>query len=316
MRIVFMGTPEFSVPSLEALCAAGHDVALVVTRPDARRGRGLRSTAPPVKKAALRLALEVYQPESMKRAEALDRVRDVGPGLVAVVAFGEVLRPEVLAVPEHGCLNVHASLLPKYRGAAPINWATIRGERETGVTVQRMSPELDAGPILAQESVAIGGNQTAGELHDRLCVLGAGVLADVVGRLDSGLPVAERPQDSALATAAPKLSKWDGRVDWAAAAEHIRNLVRGLTPWPGAVGRLVGEGGAQEVILLQVKVVPAGDPACAPGTVLRADGREGIIVRAGRDTVEVVKLKPASGRAMSAADFVRGHKVRPGDRFE
>jgi len=316
MRILFMGTPAFAVPSLESIVREGHNVVLVVTRPDAPRGRGRRASAPPVKTAALRLGLELFQPASVNEGASVERLRAARPDIGVVVAYGELLSPRTLSVPPRGFLNVHASLLPKYRGAAPIHWAIIRGESESGISVQRLVPELDAGPILAQRPVSIGPDETAGELHDRLAELAAGVLAEVLGRLDRGEPVPERPQPADGVTYAPKLTPRHRRVAWDRPAPCIRNLVRGLSPRPGAVSRFVGRDRAEDVLLLAVEASPAAREAHRPGTVLRAEDREGIVVQAGSGSVIIRVLKPASGRTMSAGDFLRGRRVRPGDRFE
>jgi len=315
MRILFLGTPDFSVPALDALHEAGHSVVLVVTRRDSRRGRGRRLAAPPVKEAALRAGLEVFQPRSVNEPEAVDRLRRAAPELGVVVAYGEILRQAALSVAPRGFLNVHASLLPKYRGAAPINWAVIRGEKQTGVTVQRMVPQLDAGPILAQRPIPIAEHDTAGDVHDRLCGLGADLLLEVVNRLERGDEPPERRQDPACASYAPKLTRQDARVDWSRPAEQIRDLVRGLTPWPGASTRFVGADRAEDVVLLRVESVPNDPSSAPPGTVLRADDREGIAVQAGRGAVMIRALRPASGRAMTGADFIHGRRVKGGDRF-
>ena len=315
MRIAFFGTPEFSVPTLEALDGAGHAVVLVVTRPDARRGRGRKLAPPAVKAAALRAGLSVFQPHRANQLAAVERLRSAAPELGVVVAYGGLLSGEVLSVPTHGFLNVHASLLPKYRGAAPINWAVMCGEKESGVTIIRMVPELDAGPILAQRSVPIGDDETAGELHDRLCGLGSELLLDVVSRISSGERPPERRQDASAASYAPRLTKKDARTDWNRPAGQIRNRVRGLTPWPGAVCRFLARGGAQDVILLRVAEGVEVRAARDVGEILRADEHEGIVVQAGQGEVIIQMLKPASGRAMTAADFIHGRRVRAGDRF-
>ena len=315
MRIVFLGTPDFSVPPLEALHGSGHDIVLVVSRPDMRRGRGRRPAPTPVKAAALRMGLPVYQPPTVNEPGAVERLCGVRPEIGVVVAYGEVLKREVLSVPREGFLNLHASLLPKYRGAAPINWAIMRGEKETGVTVQRMTRELDAGAILAQQSVVIGKDDTAGDLHDSLCERGAELMLDVVQRLSRGEALQERTQEPAEVSYAPKLTKKDGRIEWHQTAAQLRNRVRGLTPWPGAFCCFVGQDRTEDVIVLHVALGPEGEGTVAPGTVLSADDREGIVVQTGQGTVIIEKLKPASGRAMTAADFVHGHAVGPGDRF-
>jgi methionyl-tRNA formyltransferase len=318
MRLAFLGTPDFAVPSLDALCRAGHEVALVVTQPDARKGRGLHTTPPAVKAAALRLGLSVYQPAGINTSKAVERLTQAAPELGIVVAYGQILRPAVLDVPMHGYLNLHASLLPAYRGAAPVNWAVIRGEKTTGVTVQRVVLQMDAGPVLAHGTAQIGPEETAGELHERLSRIGAELLAGVVGRLAVGNPPPELEQDHARATFAPKLAKDDGLIDWSLPARSVHNLVRGLTPWPGAAACLVTGVRREEIIVLRARVetAPAGAFEDAlPGTVVAADDGRGIVVKAGRGLVAVLELKPAAGRAMSASDFLHGRSVRPGDRF-
>jgi len=311
-----MGTPEFAVPVLEAVHGGGHDVALVVTRPDARRGRGRRTAAPPVKRAALKLGFEVFQPGSINSTDGVARCRDCGADIGLVVAYGEILSREVLNSLPEGFLNLHASLLPKYRGAAPINWAIIRGETESGVTVQRMLPQLDAGPILAQKPVRIGPDETAGELHDRLSVLGAALVAEVLGVMDRGEPFEERAQDPALVTFAPKLTKPDGQVDWRRPAGEVRDLVRGLTPWPGAACTLHSEGRQDKVLLLHVEADPGAAQQADPGSVLAVGEQEGIVVQARPGAVIIRKVKPSSGRAMDVADYIHGRKVQAGDRLD
>ena len=316
MRVLFLGTPEFSVPPLRAIREAGHEVALVVTRPDAAQGRGRQPAEPAVKSAARSMGLTVYQPRSVNRTEAAERLRAASADVGVVVAYGQILKPRVLLTARGGFLNLHASLLPKYRGAAPINWANIHGERETGVTVQRVTPDLDAGPVLAQRRVAVGADETAGELHDRLCEAGSALLVEVLGVMARGENVPALAQDASAVSWAPKLTKEDGRLDWRLGADEIRNRVRGLTPWPGATCCFVGGKRAVDVTLLRAAVGPAAGPDAPPGAVVGIGPREEIIVRAGRGSVIIEKLKPASGRAMDAADFVHGHRVRPGDRFE
>jgi len=316
MRILFLGTPEFAVPSLRAIREAGLDVGLVVTRPDARSGRGRRQAPPPVKKAASAMGLPVYQPASVNSERAAGRLRAVGAHLGVVVAYGEILARRTLSVTAGGFINLHASLLPKYRGAAPINWALICGERRTGVTVQRMSPELDAGPILAQRVVAIGEDDSAGVLHDRLAQVGAQALVEVLLTLAGGEPVPETPQRGEDASYAPKLGRADSRVDWEQSAQQIANRVRGLTPWPGATTCFVGANRAENVTLLRVMAKPQARRLASPGTVTAVSDEEGISVQSGNGTVIIRELKPASGRAMAAADYAHGRHVRVGDRFE
>lgn len=315
MRLLFFGSPDFSVPTLRILHRDGHDIALVVTRPDRPRGRGREPAATAVKKAAAELGLEVYQPETVNSEAAVERLRRAEADLGVVIAYGEILSRNVLATTERGFINVHASLLPDYRGAAPINWAVMRGEETTGVSVIRMSPELDAGPILATRQVGIGPEETAGQLHDRLAEVGAEAAADVVNRLEEGAPIQGRPQPEEGGFFARKLTKEDGLVEWSRKAEDIRNRVRGLNPWPGAYSYLESDDGQVRVELLRVETAEPDGDGEPPGTVLRADDEAGIVVQAGEGAVRLAELKPAGGRAMSDVDFLHGHSVQPGDRF-
>lgn len=315
MKLVFAGTPDFAVPSLRALHDAGHDVSLVVTQPDRPRGRGQKLAPPPVKKTARELGCAVAQPERAREEEFKQRLRALAPEIGVLVAYGELLDEDLLNIPEHGFINLHASLLPRYRGAAPIHHPILNGDETTGVSVVRMVQELDAGPILAQQEVEIGPDDTVGDLHDRLAEEGAKALADVLDRLDRGEPVAEHPQDNSQATYAPKLSRDDGRIDWSQPAQDIKNRVRGLTPWPGAYCQFVGRSADLRVILLQVQAEDSAEIHAEPGSVLSVTGDGEIIVQAGQGAVRLVKVKPAGSRAMRAADFVHGRNIEPGDRF-
>ena len=318
MRLLFLGTPAFAVPALRALHAAGHEIALVVTRPDRPRGRSASPEPPEVKAAALELSLPVYQPDGANRPETVSRLRPLKAQLGIVVAYGEVLSPELLAVTGRGFLNLHASLLPGYRGAAPINWALIRGERVTGVSIIRMTPRLDAGPILAERRVDVGPAMTAGELSEKLAQVGAQAMVEVVGRLEAGEEAAGRPQPPRGGFFARKLTKEDGRLDWTLSAGAIADRVRGLTPWPGAYCDFVGGERTVRILVLQAACALPGEgsPTAAPGVVLRADPVHGILVNAGEGAVLVRRLKPAGGREMYAAAFINGYRASPGDRFE
>jgi methionyl-tRNA formyltransferase len=233
VRVVFMGTPAFAVPTLEKLVAAGYEVPLVVTQPDRAKGRGGALAAPPVKEAALRLGLEVYQPERVRRPEAQARLAEIKPDCMVVVGYGQIIPQPVIDIPPHGIINVHASLLPKYRGAAPIQWAIAHGETRTGVTTMRIDAGLDTGDMLRKAETDIGPDETAVELSARLAEMGANLLVATLSGLESGsiMPV---KQDSSQATLAPILKKEDGRIDWTRPAAEIHNRVRGLLPWPGA----------------------------------------------------------------------------------
>jgi methionyl-tRNA formyltransferase len=316
MRLLFFGTPDFAVPSLRAIHGAGHEIALVVTRPDARRGRGRKVSHPPVKRAAQNLELVVYQPSDVNAPVSVARLEQEQAQIGVVVAYGQILNSPVLSAPERGLLNVHASLLPKYRGAAPIHWAIIRGEEETGVTVQQMVEELDAGPVIKERKTPIGREETAGQLHDRLAAMGAGLIVEVLERLEKGVEPEAAAQNPDQASYAPKLSKSDGWIDWQLAAGQIHNLVRGLTPWPGARTRFHHGEESKTVQLIRVEPRSDVDSDKEPGVVVELTAEEEIVVQAGQGAVVIQQLKPASGRAMGAADFVHGHRLEPGDRFQ
>jgi len=324
MRVIFIGTPDFATLPLQAIREAGHTIPLVVSRPDARRGRGRKAAEPPVKAYAREVGIDVFQPENINAPESVQRLREAEADLGVVVAYGALLSGEVLTTTTaRGYLNVHASLLPKYRGAAPVNWAIMRGERETGVTIQRMTVALDAGPILAQKRLSIGEEETAGELHVRLCAEGASLLVSVLERMAAGERIPEHSQGGEPRSYAPKLSKRDGRLDWSLSAREICDRVRGLTPWPGACAHFAGASRSEDVTLLKLMPAPAatGEGAAAAGehvpagTVLGVDRQEGIAVQTGAGAVIIRELKPACGKAMSGADFAHGRHVEQGDQF-
>ncbi|MGO8703013.1 MAG: methionyl-tRNA formyltransferase [Candidatus Brocadiia bacterium] len=310
MKICFAGTPDFAVPMLEALLRSRHAVGLVVTQPDKPRGRGRVPWAPPVKQLAESRGVPVIQPESINRPEAVASLRAAAPDAIVVTAYGKRLGRRVLALPRLGCFNAHASLLPKYRGAAPIERAILCGESETGVTLQRMAPELDAGAILAQRALKIGDEETAGELSARLAALAAGMIAPLLDAVESGAAV-EQPQDAARATEAPSLRKNDGLVPWRLDARGVCNFIRGMTPWPGAF--TFHASGERRARLILLAARPADDPAAAatPGQVLRADDQ--LIVGTGRGCVTVLRVQPEGRKPMDAAAYLRGHALAPGD---
>jgi len=319
MRIVFWGTPEFALPSLSALARAGHTIAAAVTRPDRPAGRGRRSRPSPVKRLATEMAIPVLQPETTREPCFVAALRSLEPDLSVVVAYGGLLPENVLTVPRLGSVNLHASLLPELRGAAPINWAIIRGDRRTGVTAMRMVRELDAGPVLRQVETEITPETTAGELSRRLSRLGSELLVECAALMAEGtLP--EREQEHAFATFAPKLDRSSARLDWSCGAEEVARWVRGCDPWPGAWSELDG----RPVQLFAPSVVddtsaPTAQSAApgnaAPGTVARADPRSGLIVVAGCGALRIAEVKPAGRSRMPAAAWVRGRGVREGQRF-
>jgi len=308
--IVFMGTPDYAVPSLEKLVEQGYRVQAVVTQPDRPRGRGRKLVFPPVKAAARRLDLPVFQPEKASDRAFCTSIQDLNPDLLIVVAFGQVLKKILLDIPRWGALNIHASLLPHYRGAAPIQWAIINDASETGLTAMRMDEGLDTGPILFQEAVAIGPDETAGELHDRLSRLSGDVLVKTLqGLATRGL--IERPQDNALATYAPKIDRGMSRILWNRSARSIAALIRGLDPWPGATTLARGK----EIKLFSSRVEKPGRPDIsgkgAPG---RVTGRsaDGLLVETGEGRVWIRELQAPGRRRLAAFEFLRGFPIDEG----
>lgn len=309
MRILFMGTPEFAVPSLERLISDGHEVCTVFTQPDRPRGRGYELTPPPVKVCAQTHHILVEQPSSLRTAEAAARVRDLEPELIVVAAYGKILPMDILSVPRLGCVNVHASLLPKYRGAAPIQWAVINGEKETGVTTMQMAAGLDTGDMLLREATPIGENETAGELHDRLSVIGARLLSKTVEGLKQG-NIKPQKQDDAASCYAPMLEKSLSKIDFSKPARTVHNLCRGLNPWPMAQTILAG----RVLRLHETRAEGSGviKGFSAPGTVVFA-GTDGIGVACGDGGIlRVLVLQESGKRPMAAAEYLRGHRVEPG----
>ena len=308
MRIVFLGSGSFAVPSLRALVAGGHDVAAVVTQPDREKGRGRVVQPPPVKPAAEELGLRVLQPPKIRAPEAVEALRAARPELSVVVAYGQILPRAVIDVAPRGTVNVHSSLLPRYRGAAPIHWAIVNGDAETGVTTMLIDEGLDTGPTLLARATPIGPEETTPELERRLAALGGDVLLETIDGLAKGTlrPV---PQDHAAATLAPLLKKEDGRIDWSAPAHAIERRVRGLQPWPGTA---TAHGG-RDLKILRARVEAPGD--APPGRVAVVDG-EGFVVGCGAGTsLRVLEVQPESRRAMPAAAFAAGARLAAGDRL-
>jgi methionyl-tRNA formyltransferase len=300
-----MGTPTFSVPALKALHEDGHDILLVVTRPDRPRGRGRKLSPPAVKAAALDLGYRILQPASIKTAEFSEVVRQHNPDFLIVIAFGNILPENVLALPLKGTINVHASLLPKYRGPAPIQWAIINGEKETGVCTQLMQKELDTGDILLSAGETIRSDDTAGDLHDRLSEKSASVLLNTLRGLAENT-IQPVPQDHSLATFAPKLTKDDGLINWNQSAESLVNFIRGVTPWPGAYTFLGGK---------RLKIFKSRRLAIEitefPGTVLKGFADE-LRVATAKGALCVEEIQGDSGKRLLIKDFLRGHEIPPG----
>lgn len=304
MRIVFFGTPEFAVPSLRALLAGTEPVVGVVCQPDKPAGRGQHLALPPVKAEALAAGLPVFQPERVRSGDFLPALRELQPDLIVVVAYGKILPQAVLELPAHGCINVHASLLPRYRGAAPIQWAILRGETVTGITIMRIEERLDAGDILLQRSTSIGADETYGELQTRLAELGALALVDAVERLRLGT-LDPRPQDEAAVTLAPLLRKADGRLDWVQPAEQLARVVRAFNPWPSAHTLAAGR-------LLKIHRAHALPDAIGgpPGRVAGLD--DGLRVATGLGTLVLDEVQLEGRKRLPACEFSRGGTVKTG----
>ena len=304
MRILFMGTPDFAVPSLEALLGAGHTVCGVFTQPDKPKNRGMKLQPTPVKECALSHGIPVFQPVKLRDGTALEQIRALAPELIVVAAYGRILPQDILDCPPKGCINVHSSLLPRYRGAAPINWAILNGDGETGVTIMHMAAALDAGDIIAQAYAPIGPDETAPELTARLAELGGALLAETVARIEAG--TAERiPQEEEQATLAPMLGKELSPLDFSRSAQALHDQVRGLIPWPAATARVGG-------VRCKIFATAAERGSGGPGTVLEA-GKNGILIACGGDTaLRILELQPDGGKRMRAADYLRGHPVEAG----
>lgn len=303
LRIIFMGTPEFACPTLKTLIERGEQVVAVVTQPDRPKGRGQQTLPPPVKLLAQEHGIPVLQTVKVRHPDAIEEIRVLKPDLIVVVAFGQILPKALLEIPARGCINVHASLLPRYRGAAPLNWCIINGETETGVTTMMMDVGLDTGDMLLKRATPIDPDEDTSSLHDRLSRIGAELLAETVDLLAEGRLVPEK-QDDALTCYAPMLKKDDGQIDWGKDAPGIKNLVRGMTPWPGAYSYL-------DEKLLKVYRVQSASGEGIPGEVLAA-GRDGIEVACGEGSVVIHELQLEGKRRLPAAEFLAGCKLVPG----
>ena len=316
-----LGTGPFAVPTLRALAAGRHEVALVVTRPP----QGRRPEASPLQRAGEELGLAIWAPDTVNSPESQAQLKSLAPDLLVVCDYGEILRPETLAAGRLGGINLHGSLLPKYRGAAPVQWAILRGETETGNSIIQMTPGLDAGPLLAQQSAPIDPDEDAGQLEERLAAMGAELVLRVVDELESGT-AKSIVQDKSLASKAPRLKKEQGAIDWSRPAIEIKNQVRALRPWPRAF--TFWHRPEAEPLRLNIDKVALdlpGEPASAggssglrqtnaqPGTILNASNR--LLIAAGDDALEVLELQPAGKRSLPAAEFLRGYRIRPSDRL-
>jgi methionyl-tRNA formyltransferase len=306
LRVVFMGTPDFAVPCLDRLVAYGHEVAAVITQPDRPKGRGHKLAASPVKEAAMGYGLTVLQPEKIRTPEFLAALTELAPTVIVVVAFGQFLPKAMLDLPRLGCINVHASLLPRYRGAAPIHWAVMNGETVTGVTTMHMDTGMDTGDMILKAEIAVGPNDTTGEVHDALKGLGAAVLSDTLAQLAAGT-APRTPQDGAAATYAPLLTRAVERIDWSRPAAEVHNKVRGLSPWPGAYCLH----GGRTLKVWRCELANGVDGG-QPGRVLAADG-SGAVIAAGEGAVRLTEVQPENRRRMGMDEFIRGYGLAAGE---
>ncbi len=302
MRVIYMGTPEFAVPCLRTLIKEGHEIIAVFTQPDKPKGRGNRLAMPPVKELALLQGIPVYQPTSLKREEIARLIQDLAPDIIVVVAYGQILTKEILDIPPFGCVNVHASLLPKYRGAAPINWAIINGEKVTGVTTMYMDVGLDTGDMILKEETEIEENETAGTLHDRLSLLGAECLSKTMDLIERG-EVERIPQEEGEATYAPIMKKDLGKIDWHQTAGDIRNLIRGTAPWPSAYTTYQGK-----VMKIWKSHVKEGIEGTRPGKIIGVE-KEAIYVETTKDLLVIEELQFSGGKRMTVREYLVGNNI-------
>ena len=309
MRVIFMGTPDFSVGTLQALIDAGHEVVLAVTQPDKPKGRGKSMQFPPVKEAALEHGIEVYQPRRVREPECVEYLRSFDADIIVVVAFGQILPKEILEMPKYGCVNVHASLLPKYRGAAPIQWAVINGEKVSGVTTMRMDEGLDTGDMILKEEIELAEDETGGSLFDRLSKTGATLCVKTMEAIENGTAV-YTPQDSSLATHTAKIHKELGSIDWTKPAKEIECLIRGLDPWPSAYTRL----GDKTLKIWKAKVLDENTKA-APGCLVKVT-KNTIWVQTGEGVLSLLEVQLEGKKRMTTESFLNGYTVEEGTYFK
>lgn len=305
MRVIFMGTPDFAVGTLEAVVAADHEVVLAVTQPDKPKGRGKAMQFPPVKEAALAHGIAVYQPRRVREPECVEYLRQYEPDMIVVAAFGQILPKEILDMPRYCCINVHASLLPKYRGAAPIQWAVLNGDKTAGVTIMRMDAGLDTGDMISKVEVTLDEKETGGSLFDRLAAAGAQLCVETMADIEAGTAQYEK-QDEALATHVGMIDKKLGKIDWTASAEQIERFVRGLNPWPSAYTTLNGK----TLKIWSADVLTGGD-ASEAGKIAKA-AKEELVVQTGNGLLSLKELQLEGKKRMPIADFLRGYSVEEG----
>ena len=312
MKIVFMGTPDFAQKSLEALYNAGHEILAVVTNIDKPKGRGMKLVESPVKEYAKSKNLTIFQPEKVrKNIEFIEKIKKLEPDVICVVAYGKILPSEILEIPKLGCINVHASLLPKYRGAAPIQWAVLNGDKTTGVTTMYMDIGMDTGDMILKQEVEIGENETTGELWDRLAIIGADLLVKTLDQIEKG--TAPRIKQSDDFTMAPMLNKEISKIDWQEkTAKQIKNLVRGLNPIMGAYSYLNGK----KIKFWKVEVEEDTNSNQENGTVIKANDKDGLYIKAKDGILKIIEIQGENAKRMNANDFLRGNKIEIGQKFE
>ena len=312
MKIVFMGTPDFAEKSLEAVYNAGHEILAVVTNPDRPKGRGMKMVASPVKEFAVSKNLKIYQPEKVrKNVEFIEEIKKLEPDVICVVAYGKILPKEILEIPKLGCINVHGSLLPKYRGAAPIQWAVINGEKVTGVTTMYMDVGMDTGDMILKEKTEIAPDETTGELWDRLAKIGADLLVKTLEQIEN--KTAPRIPQGEEFSMAPMLDKEMSKIDWESkTAQEIKNLVRGLNPIMGTYAYLNGK----KIKIWKVDVVKANSEDTKNGTVLKSDSKDGLYIKAKDGVVKVLEIQGENAKRMNIQDFLRGNQIEVGSIFE
>lgn len=312
MKIVFMGTPDFSKESLEAVYNAGHEILGVVTNPDRPKGRGMKMVASPVKEYAMTKDFKIYQPEKVKNnVEFIEEIKSLKPDVICVVAYGKILPKEILEIPRLGCVNVHASLLPKYRGAAPIQWAVINGDKTTGITTMYMDVGMDTGDMILKEEVEIGNNETMGELWNRLSIIGGKLLVETLEQIEKG--IAPRIPQGEDFTMAPMLDKEMSKIDWNnKSAFEIKNLVRGLNPIMGTYSYLDGK----KIKIWKVDVLPVDNSSADIGTVIKSDCKDGLYIKANDGVIQVLEIQGENAKRMSVQEFLRGNNIEAGAKLD
>ena len=312
MNIVYMGTPDFAVPPLAALVKAGYEVTAVITQPDKPKGRGMKMVSSPVKEFAISKNLKIYQPEKVrKNIEFIEEIKKLQPDVICVVAYGKILPKEILDIPKLGCINVHGSLLPKYRGAAPIQWAVINGEEVTGVTTMYMDIGMDTGDMILKEEVSIGEDETTGELWDKLSEVGAKLLVKTLKQIEDGTaPRIPQGEDFSMS---PMLNKEMSKINWnSQSAQEIKNLVRGLNPIMGTYSYL----NDKKIKFWKVNALPLENTSAENGTVIKSDSKEGLFIKAKDGIIQVLEIQGENAKRMRIQDFLRGNELEEGKRFE